>query len=138
VDVVHHLADRRQHFREAHRVLKQGGKGCSVTDSEWMIRHREPLAAYFPETVEIDLARYPRISQLRELMAAGGFGEITANSVEIPYELTDIQPYRDKAFSSLHLIPAEALERGMQRLERDLRSGPIPCVSRYVLLWGTK
>jgi len=138
VDVVHHLADRRQHFREARRVLRPGGKACTATDSEWIIRHREPLTVYFPETVEIELARYPRIAGLRGVMEEAGFAEMTDNRVEFPYELTDIQPYRDKAFSSLHLIEEEAFERGMQRLERDLGSGPIPCVSRYVLLWGTR
>jgi hypothetical protein len=58
--------------------------------------------------------------------------------VEFPYLLTDIQAYHDKAFSSLHLIAEEAFERGIERLERDLGTGPIPCVSRYLLLWGTK
>ncbi len=138
VDVIHHVRDRAAYFRQAHRALGPGGKICTVTDSEWIIRQRQPLAIYFPETVERELARYPRIAQLRALMADVGFEQIEEHSVEFPYQLTDAQAYRDKAFSSLHLIPEVAFQRGLARMERDLRQGPIPCVSRYLLLWGVK
>jgi len=138
VDVIHHLGDRPAYFREAYRVLRAGGKICTVTDSEWIIRHRQPLAVYFPETVEIELDRYPRIAELRKVMERVGFGEMTESTVEFAYQLTDIQAYRDKAFSSLLLIPEAAFQRGIERMERDLRTGPIQCVSRYLLLWGTK
>ncbi|MGB3903638.1 MAG: methyltransferase domain-containing protein [Anaerolineae bacterium] len=138
VDVIHHLSDRLGFLREAYRVLKAGGEVCTVTDSEWIVRHRQPLAVYFPETVEVDLNRYPRMAELRGLMEEVGFVEITEEVVEFPYELTDVQAYRDKAFSSLCLISQEGFRQGIQRMERDLDSGPISCVSRYVLLWGAK
>lgn len=138
VDVIHHVRDHAVYFRQAHRALRPGGKICTVTDSEWIIRRRQPLATYFPETVERELARYPRIAQLRALMADAGFGQLEEHSVEFSYSLTDAQAYRDKAFSSLHLIPEAAFQRGLARMERDLRQGPIACVSRYLLLWGVK
>jgi SAM-dependent methyltransferase len=138
VDVIHHVTDRHAYFAEAHRVVRRGGKVCTVTDSEWIIRHRPPLAIYFPETIEVDLERYPRIPDLRDEMAEAGFKEIGENLVEFPYKLTDTEAYRDKAFSSLHLIADQAFQAGIERLTRDLESGPIPCVSRYVLMWGTK
>ena len=138
VDVIHHLSDRLGFLREAYRVLKAGGEVCTVTDSEWIIRHRQPLAVYFPETVEVDLGRYPRMAELRGLMEEVGFVEITEEVVEFPHELTDVQAYRDKAFSSLHLISQEGFRQGIRHMERDLDSGPISCVSRYVLLRGTK
>jgi ubiquinone/menaquinone biosynthesis C-methylase UbiE len=138
VDVIHHVGNRREYFREAYRVLKAGGKVCTVTDSEWIIRHRQPLAAYFPETVGPELDRYSRIAELRELMEQAGFGQVAENLVAYSYQLTDIQAYRDKAFSSLHLIREDDFQRGIERMERDLRAGPIQCVSRYLLLWGTK
>ena len=138
VDVIHHLEDIEAYFREVARVLKTGGRVCTVTDSEWIIRHREPLAMYFPETVSADLARYPPLTELRDTMAGAGLGEISEQIVEFPYLLTDAQAYRDRAFSSLHLIGDEAWRRGLQRMEGDLQSAPIRCVSRYVLLWGTK
>ena len=138
VDVIHHVGNRLAYLREAYRVLGAGGKLCTVTDSEWIIRHRQPLAVYFPETVEIELGRYPRIAELGEIMERVGFGEIAEGTVEFAYQLTDIQAYRDKAFSSLLLIPEAAFQRGIKRMEQDLCTGPIQCVSRYLLLWGAK
>ncbi len=138
VDVIHHVSDRPAYFREAHRVLKKGGKVCTVTDSEEIIRHRQPMSVYFPETIEIELQRYPCIPDLRNMMVKAGFTGLQDTVVEENYELTDIQRYRDKAFSSLHLISAEAFEQGIQRMEQDLQDRPIPARPRYLLLWGVK
>jgi ubiquinone/menaquinone biosynthesis C-methylase UbiE len=138
VDMIHHLSDHAVYFREARRVLATGAKVCTVTESEWMIRNRRPLANFFPETVELELARYPRIPVLRRVMEQIGFVSIAENTVEIFYDLTDIQPFRDRAFSSLHQISQQAFRGGIDRMETALLTGPIPCVSRYSLLWGTK
>ncbi len=136
VDVIHHLRDREAYFREARRILRGGGKLCTVTDSEAIIRSRKPLAVYFPETVEVELRRYPRLGDLKGMMQRAGFDAVEERTVEFPYGLRDLGAYRDKAFSSLHLISEEAFRRGMGRMEADLREGPIACVSRYVMLWG--
>jgi ubiquinone/menaquinone biosynthesis C-methylase UbiE len=138
VDLAHHLEDPVSYFQEAYRIIKQDGKICTATDSERIIRHRQPLAAYFPKTVDVDLERYASIAKLREMMEQAGFNRISDETVEFSYQLKDIQAYRDKAFSCLHLIPEKDFQRGIERMERDLRAGPIPCVSRYLLLWGTK
>jgi hypothetical protein len=111
---------------------------CTATDSEWIIRHRQPLAAYFPETIEVELARYPRIAALRALYERAGLVDVAERTVEFRYALSDIRAYREKAFSALHLISQEAFQRGIERMERDLENGPIPCVSRYTIVWGTK
>jgi len=138
VDVVHHLDDLRTFLSHAHRVLKPGGQVCTVTDSASIIRRRQPLATYFPETVEPELARYPRIALLRALMEQAGFDEIAESTVEWAYQLSDIEPYRTKAYSALHLISQAAFQRGIARMQHDLQAGPISCVSRYALLWGAK
>ena len=138
VDVIHHVQDRLTYIQEAHRVLALGGRICTATDSEWIIRHRQPLATHFPETVEIELARYPPIPTLRTLYEQAGFVEVSEHVVEFHYTLADIRAYRDKAYSALHLISDEAFRRGIARMEADLWNGPIPCVSRYTLLWGVK
>ncbi|MBN1642253.1 MAG: methyltransferase domain-containing protein [Anaerolineae bacterium] len=138
VDVIHHVADRAATMREAYRVLDAGGWICTATDSAWIIRHRAPLSTYFPETVPLELARYPRIAVLEEMMAAAGFGRAETRTVSCAYETTAIDAYRARAFSALHLISDAAFARGLARMERDLAHGPIRCVARYTLLWGRK
>lgn len=138
VDVIHHVQDKPAGYREMFRALKPGGRISTVTDSEDIIRRREPLASYFPETVEVELRRYPPVADLRAWMTAAGFTHISEVVVETRRELQDIRPYREKAFSSLHLISEEAFRQGIARMEADLRSGPLPWVSRYVLVWGDK
>lgn len=140
-DVIHHVhrvGGCPAFFREAHRVLRPGGKVCTVTDSEWVILHRKPLTHYFPETVEKELQRYPGMETLRAMMQEAGFGGFAEDLEEFAYQLTDIQAYRDKAFSSLHIIPEDAWKRGLRRMEEDLRVAPIPCTAYYTVLWGTK
>jgi SAM-dependent methyltransferase len=136
IDVIHHIQDRTAYLQGAYRALQPGGQLCTATDSEWIIRHREPLATYWPETIEVELARYPRIHHLETLYREAGFEDIQCSCVERRVALVDAQAYRDKAFSSLHLISESAFQRGLARLEHDLSSGPVPHVSRYTLLWG--
>jgi ubiquinone/menaquinone biosynthesis C-methylase UbiE len=136
VDVIHHVSDKPGFYREAARVLRPGGRVCTATDSADMIRQREILSGYFPETVAPELARYPRLAQLEAWMAAAGFVSIEISKVEAPYEITDAQPFRDRTFSSLHLIPESAWSAGLARLEHDLAHGPLRGVSRYACVWG--
>lgn len=138
VDVIHHVTDHRRYFDEAFRVLKPGGRLCTATDSEWIIRNRQPLSTYFPATIEPELRRYPSIEALRVEMRAAGFHAIRERAVEFAYPLTDSGPYRSKAYSALHLIPQEAFERGLSRLEEDLRAGPVQAVPRYTLIAAAK
>ncbi len=138
VDVIHHVGDRPAHFRRAARALRPDGGMCTVTDSEAIIRGREPQSRYFPETVGIELARYPRIEDLKRMMVDAGFSRIRERSVRSMEDLTDIAAFREKAFSALHLIPEAAFAAGIARMEEDLRKGPIPYIRRYVLLHGRK
>lgn len=136
VDVIHHVADRASYFRAARRVLKPGGRLCTVTDSEWIICRRRPLATCFPETIAVDLGRYPSVTDLRQTLIQAGFQQIVERTVALTYPLSDIQMIRAKAFSVLHLISEAAFQRGLAALERDAARGPVEAVSRYLLLWA--
>ena len=117
-------------------MLRPGGRIATVTDSRDDILSRRLLSSHFPEKIPVELRRYPGIPQLQEEMARAGFRNLRLAQVSYDYLLTDIAAYRDKAFSSLHLIDEAAFARGFARLESDLASGPIPCVSLYTVLWG--
>jgi SAM-dependent methyltransferase len=137
VDVIHHVADPAVVVAEAFRVLRSGGRLCIATDNEATIKGRL-LARYFPETISVELARYPSGSNLHAAMAAAGFGEIREDVVASTYRVVDSRPYRHKAFSCLHLIPEDAFQAGLERLERELENGAIEAVARKVLVWGAK
>ena len=138
VDVIHHVSDKAAFYRGAARALQPGGRICTVTDSADMIRRREILSGYFPETVEIEITRYPRVAQLEAWMDAAGLDPVGVAAVEEPYEITSAQPFRDRAYSSLHLIPAEAWRAGVERLEHDLDRGPVRGAARYACVWARK
>lgn len=134
VDVIHHVQRRGEAVRELHRVLKPGGVAAIVTESEDDIRHRTPQVTYFPETIGVELKRYPSIEVIERELVDAGFSVLAPISVSVPHAIDDLRPYRDKAFSSLHLIPDEAYKAGLARMEADLRDGPIRGNRRYTMV----
>ena len=138
VDVVQHLGEPANHYREAHRVLAPGGHICTMTHSDDMFRNSIVLSRYFPETVAVNLERYPTGEALRQQMIGAGFGALHHDEIVYPAEVGSSVLYASKAYSTLHLIPEEAFERGLAALERDLEAGPIAGERRYLMLWATK
>ncbi len=138
VDVIHHVGNIRAYFSGARDVLKRGGRICTVTDSEAIIRQRRPLSEYWPETVAHELYRYPPVERLHGYLKDAGFSDLFTLTVFREYRLTSAERYERKAFSSLHLISPKEFERGLQHLRNDLDREPIIANSSYVLLWGTK
>jgi hypothetical protein len=118
-------------------VLRPSGDIVTVTDSHDDIARRRPLSSHFPQTVAIELQRYPPVPGLLTEMSRAGFVEPRLVQVSHEYDLDDIAAYRDRAFSSLLLIDEEAFRDGISRLEADLARGPIPAVSLYTIIWGT-
>jgi SAM-dependent methyltransferase len=138
VNVAHHLTNISRYFREAIRVLGPGGILCTATDSRAIIERRAPLSRYWPCTVAVELARYHDIETLRSQMDAAGFRDIDECEGRSQFSVSDIGPYRDKAYSCLQAIPEEAFTRGLRALESDLRAGPIEGNSELVFLSGRR
>jgi hypothetical protein len=63
--VIHHIGPLVSYYQEARRVLKEGGRVCTVTHSEALLRSSTVLSRYFPEAVELLVADYPPIDALR-------------------------------------------------------------------------
>lgn len=138
VNAIHHMTDPAVVYREAARVLARGGLVCTFTESEAIIRRREPLSRYWPASADADLRRYHSIEHLRHLM--GDAGLVPARTVEVgaPFEIDDPAPYRDRAYSCLHLISEEQFRLGYAGLERDLARGTLIGRSELLALWGRR
>ena len=136
INVIHLVTSTISYFHEAFRVLKPAGTICTVTDSEKIIRNRKPLSQYWPGTISVDIKRYPTITTLKKQMMAVGFADVTETNIQNTSQIEDITPYKEKAFSCLHLISQDEFLRGLARLQEDLKAGPIQRVSAYVCLWG--
>jgi len=137
VDVLHHVNDPARALAEAIRVARPGGAICVVTEDEPAVRARLH-ARYFPEVVPIELARYLPVERLRAILEAAGCAPVEEHRTVSPLSVSDVRPYRDRAFSSLHLIPEEAHRRGLELMRRDLQAGPIHAELHHVLVWARK
>lgn len=138
VNMIHHLALAGPYFEEAARVLRSGGILCTATDSEAIIRRRNPLTRYWPATVAVELARYHDIADLEAAMAAAGFGPPSKHEGRETFTVVDAGPYRDKAFSCLGLIPDADFVRGLDAMETDLEAGPLEGASELLFLWAER
>ena len=138
VDVVHHLGSPADHYREAYRAMAPDGRVCTVTHSEDMFRNTMVLAEYFPETIEVNLDRYPPVATLHHAMSGAGFRRLREIQISYPAVVSESGLYARRAYSPLHEIEDDAFEEGLVRLEADLAKGPIEGSRQYLMIWGTK
>lgn len=124
VDVIHHIERIDVFFREASRILKPQRRLLVVTDSEENIRSRS-LTRHFPETLEIELDRYPRMRDLDEAAADADLRLVGREAAEgnIPLDDDFIAKLEAKCSSSLRLISSEAHKKGIESLREAGQRG---------------
>lgn len=141
-DVIHHIPDISLLFKEITRVLKTNGKICIVTESHKQIDNRF-YVKYFPSTAIVDKERYPDIVEIineaknhslihmkNTIIDSGNESLVTTDFVEL---------VRNKGYSMFHLIPNDEYTLGLEKLENDIKSGPIKCInSGETLIWLQK
>ncbi len=126
---IHHWDDLPAGLAELRRVARRRvviltfDPGCQ--DLFWLPVH------YVPEIIDLDRDRLPAITAL-----ANCLGDIDLLKVPVPRDCQDgfqgafwarpeayLDPSVRRAMSSFALLPAEIVERGLNRLADDLRSG---------------
>jgi SAM-dependent methyltransferase len=124
VDVIHHLRNFESFFSECARILKPSGVLAIVTDSEANIRSRS-LTRFFPEILEIELARYPKIDDLSAAAGRAGFALLRQEPAEgdITFDDAFIAKLEQKCSSAMRMISPEAHKAGMARVRAAQRAG---------------
>jgi SAM-dependent methyltransferase len=122
----HHFRAPADAVAELKRVLRAGG---------WVVLRtatRETLLAFewlrfFPESLEIDLARMPTREALRDTFTAAGFSvwrhDVVQHTMATSYA-EYLDKIRERPFSSLQLLPDDVFERRLAELEAHCRTGP--------------
>jgi len=120
--LVVHLVDRPRAFAEAHRVLAAQGRIVIATfapehfDSYWASR-------FFPSIREIDRARFPTETALREELQSAGFAtpafERITSAASIRREEA-LARLRGRHISTFDLLGEQEVADGIARAEREL------------------
>lgn len=82
INSLHHISAPEDALREAFRVLRRGGTLLSVGLDPHEKRGRWYVYEFFPETVSLDLARFPSVDRRLGWMHAAGFTDVSVRVTE--------------------------------------------------------
>ena len=123
--VLQHLPNWRVALAECARVAKPGGRLVVVTTSRDRIRNH--LMRHFPGAVEIDLGRFPGVSEVVGALRRLGFSNVRQERILVRRGMVSIDEmvsrYARKHISTLALIPAREFGERLQAFEMSLRHG---------------
>ena len=120
--LVSHLVDRPVAFREARRVLRDGG-GLVLATFEPSHFEGYYLNGLFPSIRRIDAERFRPAAELEQQLGEAGFadvrGEVAGRDLTITRDEA-LAKIRGRHISTFQLIPAEEYREGLARAEREL------------------
>ncbi len=122
--IIQHLTNREKAFKEAHRVLLPKGRLLIMTTSHKQFK-RSPVHD-FPKLREIDLRRFPSLTELKEMLRNIGFGRVSARSVTraqrfLPVESL-LEYVKDKPISTFALLSERGFKMGRNMRENSERN----------------
>lgn len=129
INAFHHFQDKVGFLAEARRVLGRGGQMMSVGLDPHTGLDCWYLYEYFEPLLEIDRARYPGSSEIRQSMRALEFSNVHTREIQhLPVQLSAREAIErgrlDKdATSQLAILTDEEYRRGIDRIRADLESG---------------
>lgn len=122
VNALHHFRDRFAFFTEARRVLRPGGGVMSIGKDPHAERDAWWVYDFFPETRDIDRARFAPVRILRGELARAGFSwaeSFEADHIEAVHPAVDAltNGVVDRTFTSqLTVLTSEEYEAGVARI----------------------
>jgi ubiquinone/menaquinone biosynthesis C-methylase UbiE len=123
--VVHQFNNPEHVFAECYRVLHDGVL-MLLTSGHKQIESAHPvIKKYFPSCMDIDKNRFPDIPEIKKLLTAAGFKDITYKEVrikDIPINEEYLQKVKNKYISTYHLLPEREFTLGIEKLEAFIRN----------------
>jgi len=134
---VHHFEDLDRALREVFRVVGSGRLVIFTSDRQQMEGYW--LNEYFPETMRKSMANMPDIAEVSLALQAAGFEHILTELYEVKPDLQDWFMYCGKHQPEMYFDPVirkgssgfasfsnrDEVEKGLERLARDIASGRI-------------
>jgi ubiquinone/menaquinone biosynthesis C-methylase UbiE len=134
---IHHFKDLGEALGELFRVLSRGRLVIFTADKKQMDGYW--LNEYFPETMRRSTAKMPSFNEVSLALEAAGFENLACEKYDVRLDLADWFMYCGKHDPRMYLDPAirkgasgfavyadeDEVERGLQRLSRDIESGKI-------------
>jgi ubiquinone/menaquinone biosynthesis C-methylase UbiE len=130
VNAFHHVRDPRQALREAHRVLRSGGRFLSIGLDPHAHVGRWFVYEYFPSTLELDRGRFASRDKRTGWLLGAGFDEIQVSIAEHiadkrSYEQAQQQGILEPTYTSqLSLLSPSEYHAGLARLRDAVRQQP--------------
>ncbi len=124
VDVIHHIISLDNFFSECWRTLKNEGSLVIVTDSEENMRKRS-LTKFFPETLQIELDRYPSLDTLHESADKNKFKLSQKQLAEGEIDLNSgyLDKLEAKCSSAVRLLKEDEFQKGIERVRKSAANG---------------
>jgi len=137
VNALHHFRDRFAFFTEARRLLRPGGGVLSIGKDPHADRDTWWVYDYFPETRDIDRARFAPVRMLRADLVRAGFARAEsseADHIEVVQPAADAfaKGVIDKAFTSQLTVLTDAeFQAGVERIRAG--GDDLPLIADFYL-----
>ncbi|MCL1863709.1 MAG: class I SAM-dependent methyltransferase [Defluviitaleaceae bacterium] len=141
-DVIHHVPDTEEMFREFYRVLRPHGLICILTESYKQLESRF-FVKHFPSTVDVEKTRYPDICDIIAVAEKANFYEhktvVTDETSEVIVSEGFLKQVENKGYSMFRIISEVDYKTGLALLKKDFECKTIINTAHgETLLWLKK
>jgi hypothetical protein len=128
LNAFHHFSSKKQFISESRRVIRPGGGILIVGLDPHTGLDRWWIYDYFPQVLDIDKARYPATTGIRQMLAEAGYVNChTIEALHWPIELTaqtalESGQLAKTTTSQLTVLSDIEYKAGISRLIRDIET----------------
>ena len=127
VHAFHHFPDHEGVLRSAYRVLRPGGAFAAVNIDPRECDGTDYFYRYFDGVYETDLARFPSVSDMEQMLREAGFSAVDSPGVQqidqrfVGEDIFEHYFLKKDSSSQLILLTDEAYEQGLQRIRDEIK-----------------